>query len=84
MILNKQVFRYQDKVLVEKATVRPPYKHERIFQDEGCFLYVKGTGVKLMSSQDNLHLDTASKEAVLLKCDTYFVEFIKEDSSQIV
>lgn len=84
MILDKQIFKYQNKTLIEKAIVRPPYKHERIFQEEGCFMYVKGAGIKLMSSQDNLHLNSAPQEAVLLKCDTYFVDFIKETNNQLV
>lgn len=84
MILKKQTFQYQNKTLIEKATVRPPYKHERVFQEEGCFMYVKGNGVKLMSSQDNLSLNAAPQEAVLLKCDTYFVDFIKETDDQLV
>ena len=82
MILNRQKFQYQNKTLIEKATVQPPYRHERIFQNEGCFLYVKGTGAKIMSSQENLQF--APKEAVLLKCDTYFVDIIKNANHQTI
>lgn len=63
-------------MLIEKATFKSPYKHEGIFQNEGCFLYIKGEGSKLLSSEDKIYVN--SKEAVLLKCGTYFLDFLKD------
>ncbi len=82
MKLNRQVFKYKGKVLIEKVVVKPPFKHEGVFQNEGCFLYMKGTGAKVLSSEDNLQM--ADREAVLLKCDTYFIDFIKKSDNQEV
>ena len=75
--LKKQSFQYQNRTLIEKVLVSPPYKHERVFQNEGCFLYLKGAEGTLMSTHDKFKFDNGSKEAVLLKCDTYYLDFIK-------
>lgn len=77
MIVKKQSFEYQNKVLIEKAILEAPYRHEGVFQNQGCFLYIKGAEGKVLSSHDNFEFDKESKEAVLLKCDTYFLDFIK-------
>ncbi len=75
MILARQTFEYQDKTIIEKVTFKPPFKHEGVFHNEGCFLYFKDSGTKLLSSED--HLEGKSKEAVLLKCGTYFLDILK-------
>ncbi|GJM36552.1 MAG: hypothetical protein DHS20C18_55530 [Saprospiraceae bacterium] len=82
MKLNKQTFRYKNKILIEKAIFTPPYRHERAVQNEGCFVYVQGTKTKIYSSDDNLKIE--NKEAILLKCDTYFFDFIQESENQSV
>lgn len=82
MILKKQSFNYQDKVLIEKATIQPPYKHERSFQNEGCFLYMKGAQGKVLSSKEVFEFDNEPREAVLLQCDTYFLDFVKPVSNE--
>lgn len=82
MKLNKQAFQYKDKVLIEKAVFTPPYRHERAFQNEGCFVYMKGTGATIMSSEDKLTI--GNKEAVLLKCNNYFLDFIQQTENQTV
>ena len=84
MILQKQSFHFQGKVLIEKATLQPPYRHENVFQDEGCFLYMKGVNGKLMSAIDNFQFDAAPTEALLLKCGNYFVDFVATAQNQTV
>ncbi|GJM63508.1 AraC family transcriptional regulator [Persicobacter diffluens] len=81
----KQTFDYKDKVVIEKATIRPPYRHEAIFQNQGCFLHLKGAATLVRSAQDNIPLQ--SQDAVLLKCNTYFIDFLKgreEDEHEVV
>ncbi|TXF89042.1 helix-turn-helix transcriptional regulator [Neolewinella aurantiaca] len=82
MSAKQQGFKYQDRVLIEKMVIQPPYRHERVFQDEGCFLYVKEVGVRLLSSKDNLLVE--GREAVLLKCDTYFMDIVKRTDEREV
>ncbi|NME70464.1 helix-turn-helix domain-containing protein [Flammeovirga aprica] len=67
-------FNYQGRPLIEKNTFKVPYTKERIFQNEGCFLYMKDAHIKLRSPQDNV--EVKKKEAILLRCDTYFLEFL--------
>lgn len=82
MIISRQTFEYNNRIIIEKVILQPPYRHEGVFQNEGCFLYLKKTGAKLLSSEDKLQL--APKEAVLLKCDTYFLDIIKESDNDTV
>ncbi|WP_109831512.1 helix-turn-helix domain-containing protein [Reichenbachiella versicolor] len=84
MILKKESFQYKDKVLIEKAYIKPPYKHGRVFQNEGCFIHLKGATGKLMSSEDSFDFTPNLKEAILLKCDTYFLDFVKSTSEEAV
>ncbi|MCP9235236.1 helix-turn-helix domain-containing protein [Lewinella sp. JB7] len=82
MILSRQTFRYDNKTIIEKAVIRPPFKHERIAQDEGCFLYMKEATARLLSATEIVALEP--REAVLLKCDTYFLDFIQRSDEQTV
>lgn len=75
MVLSRQTFEYQGRKLIEKVTLKPPYMHEGIFHDEGCFLYFKDSSARLLSSSDNHKIN--AKEAVLLRCGSYFIDFIK-------
>ena len=82
MIIKRQSFKYKNKNLIEKAIVKPPFKHERIFHNEGCFLYIKNSDYKVQSSQENIKSE--SKEAVLFQCDTYFIEIFKNKKEEEV
>jgi AraC-like DNA-binding protein len=75
MIISRQTFEYQQKVIIEKVRFSTPFKHEAIFQNQGCFLYFKNTGAKLLSSEDNIEIN--NKEAVLLRCGAYFMDILK-------
>ncbi len=76
MIISRYNFKYQDKVLIEKIKILPPFRYEAIFQNSGCFVYFKEQGTKLISSEANAKLK--SNEAVLLKCGSHFVDWLKE------
>lgn len=82
MNVKKQAFKYKNKEIIEKVIFTPPYKHENVFQNEGCFLYMKENGAQLISSQSDIYV--AKKEAVLLKCDTYFMDMIQNTNKGIV
>ncbi|MBD0403932.1 AraC family transcriptional regulator [Flammeovirga sp. EKP202] len=73
-------FNYQGRPLIEKNIFKVPYTKERVFQNEGCFLYMKDAHIKLHSPQDNL--EVKKKEAILLRCDTYFLEFLHKQKEQ--
>ena len=79
MIKNRQVFEYQNQILIEKVTIKPPFRYEAIFQNEGCFIYVTGASSKIQSSEENFNIK--NKEAVLFKCGTYFVDWLKNSEN---
>lgn len=85
MILDRQSFSYRDRKIIEKATFSRPFRHEGVFQNEGCFLYVKGEGSTIFSADDNLEIK--KREAVLLKCGTYFLDMMEnseEDKLEVI
>ncbi|WP_417602819.1 helix-turn-helix transcriptional regulator [Owenweeksia hongkongensis] len=84
MILKNQSFTYKEKVIIEKVVLKPPYRHGRVFHNEGCFMYLKGAQGKMMSSEDSYNFKEEPKEALLLKCDTYFLDFVKSASNEEV
>ncbi|AZQ64069.1 AraC family transcriptional regulator [Flammeovirga pectinis] len=75
---KRQSFKYRGRPLVEKVSISVPYTKEGVFQNEGCFLYVKDATVKLHSAHERI--EVKQKEAILLKCDTYFLEFIGREN----
>jgi len=81
MIEDRIIFSYKDKPLIEKIVINPPFSYNAIFHNEGCFIYVKGSKTKLLSSEINLELE--DREAVLLKCGAYFAEWVKEATQPI-
>ena len=76
MIIERKTFSYKGKVIIEKVLISAPYKYEAIFHNEGCFIQIKGAGTKLLSAEDNLLIK--NQEAVLMKCGTYFLDFINK------
>lgn len=75
MITSRRTFSYQGQVIIEKMTIKTPFRYEAIFHERGCFIYFKDTGPKLASSQNNVQLK--GNEAVLLKCGSHFVDLLK-------
>lgn len=61
---------------------RPPFIHERVFHNVDVIIYMKEAGGKILSSEDNRQF--APKEAVFLKCDTYFLNIIKDTNNKPV
>ncbi|MEM8525773.1 MAG: AraC family transcriptional regulator, partial [Bacteroidota bacterium] len=79
MIQSRQILKYQNKNLIEKVVIQPPFRYNPVFQDSGCFLYAKGNTPKLLSSEVNIKLK--DKEAVLLKCGAYVTDWLQTANS---
>ena len=75
MIIKREKFKYRDEILIERLFFQPPHTYEVTFQNEGCFLYVKGGDTKVLSSEAKVQID--ENEAVLLNCGTYFVKWLR-------
>jgi AraC family transcriptional regulator, exoenzyme S synthesis regulatory protein ExsA len=82
MIHNRQKFDFHHQTLIEKVTIRPPFRYEAIFQDEGCFLYVCGARTHFNAPTEKIHINAG--EAVLLKCGSYFVDWLKNAHASTV
>ena len=82
MIIERKTFTYKEKVIIEKVLISAPYRYEAIFHNEGCFIQIKGAGTKLLSVEDNLLIK--NQEAVLMKCGTYFLDFIHKITGDTV
>lgn len=76
MVLARTVFKYKDRIFIEKVKIRPPFRFESILQDTGCFVYSKECELQLLSSDCNIHLKC--EEGALLKCGSYLVDIAKE------
>lgn len=82
MIIERKTFSYKGKVLIEKVLISAPYRYEAMFHNEGCFMQVRGAGTKLLSAEDNLLIE--NQQAVLMKCGTYFLDFIHKIAGNTV
>lgn len=76
MVVNRQVFEYQGRRLLEKVRIKTPFKYEALFEEEGCFLFFKESGSTIFSSETRFQLK--EREAILLRCGTYFLEFLDQ------
>lgn len=81
MVIDRQTFTYQDKKIIEKVIFRTPFRLDTIFKNQGCFLYFKNPGVKILSSEDNDEIK--KNEALLLRCGSYFIDFIHRNTDQV-
>lgn len=82
MIIERKTFSYKEKVIIEKVLISAPYRYEAIFHNEGCFIQIRGAGTKLLSVEDSLLIE--NQEAVLMKCGTYFLDFINKIAGDTV
>lgn len=82
MILTREKFEYQNEILIERVIINPPFKYEAIFQNEGCFIYVKGAASKFLSSEGKLTIN--DKQAVLLNCGAYLVEWLEKSKMDTI
>jgi AraC-like DNA-binding protein len=80
MILSRKKLEYKGQAIIEKLVIAPPHRYEANFQNEGCFVYVSGSEWNVKSPSEEVQM--GSNEAVLLKCDSYFVDFIRRSKSE--
>ncbi|MGL1889450.1 MAG: AraC family transcriptional regulator [Reichenbachiella sp.] len=82
MLKSRQKFDYKGRTLIEKIIVEPPFRHESLFQNEGCFLYVSGGKSSFNSSNQQIAL--TSTDSVLLKCGRYIVDVMQEFENDLI
>ena len=85
MIINHQKLDYREKSLIEKVTIKAPFHFSVIFPDEACFIFFEKGETTIKSPFDQMPVK--SNESVLLKCGTYFADFLKyakNDEYQVI
>lgn len=70
MIFDHQKINFKEKCLIEKVTVKAPFRFSVDFPDEACFIYFEEGNSKINSPYDQVKI--SPQESVLLKCGTYF------------
>lgn len=76
MILSRQKFDMSGRVLIEKVIIQTPFQYDVLFQDEGCFFYF--SGASSIFNAPNQSVEIKNEEAILLKCGSYFVDWLKK------
>lgn len=79
MILEQKQFDLHGKKTFEKISLKPPFKVTNQMQNEACFMYMEEGAYDISSETE--HVKIQSKEAVLMRCGSYFTEFLKTVSA---
>ena len=81
MIIQHQKIDFGNKPLIEKVTVKSPFRHSLNYPDDACFIYFEEGKAKINSAYEQEQI--INKEAVLLKCGTYFSDLIPQPQSDM-
>lgn len=73
MVFDKQKFSYQQRVIIERMTLRAPYQMEVLLKKQGCFLFFKKAGFKLIASHNEISIQ--KEEALLLNRGSFLFDF---------
>lgn len=74
MILSRKSFSYKDTVVIEKVWVQLPFRYDALFQDEGCFLFMKEVPTRVTTATSTQNF--SANDAILLNCGSYFIDWI--------
>lgn len=74
MIINHEKIDYGTSPLIEKVTIQPPFRLSLNFPNDACFIFFSSgsTLINAPYEQKTIH----DKEAVLLRCGTYFSQLL--------
>lgn len=75
MIKDHICFNLFEKMIFEKAILKPPFKTPNQMPDEACFLYVLQGEQNIHSTTEREHL--RPKDAVLMKCGMFMGEWLQ-------
>ena len=79
MFLDHQRLDLFDKMLFEKALIRPPMRRPLAMPNEACLLYIiKGVNEVISPTETELVNET---QALMMKCDNYFFEMKSADKA---
>jgi AraC family transcriptional regulator, exoenzyme S synthesis regulatory protein ExsA len=79
MMLDHKQFDLYGKKIFERIGLKTPYRLNNHMPEDACFMYMEEGDYDISSPTD--HVRIQAKEAVLLRCGSYFTEFLKTVSS---
>jgi len=79
MLQSHQKLELENKCLIEKVVLEAPFRYSVRFHDEACFIYFLKGVATINSPVEQIHI--GPKEAVLLKCGSYFADLLKYGTS---
>lgn len=74
MIEAHRVFHFREYEIIEKLTIKAPYRYIRPFQESACFIYLREGEALLYAADKTLRF--TNHEGVLLRCGAYFGDLI--------
>ncbi|MEN9684962.1 MAG: hypothetical protein RLZZ28_748 [Bacteroidota bacterium] len=80
MIIDRKHFDLNNTCVIEKLRIKTPFRYAAIFQNEACFLFIRDGEAAFNSATEKLNIDVS--ESVLLKCGSYFADFIQKSANQ--
>ncbi|MFA6437692.1 MAG: AraC family transcriptional regulator [Bacteriovoracaceae bacterium] len=80
MILSHSHFDLYGKSIFEQITLTPPFTVANHMPNEACFLYLEEGAYTINAPEE--HVSMHAKDAVLMRCGSYFTEFVKTAASE--
>ena len=74
MITNHEKIDYGSRPLIEKVTIKPPFRLSLNFPNDACFIFFDTGSAKVNAPYEQTAI--SSKEAVLLRSGTYFSQLL--------
>lgn len=74
MILDHQKFDYGERRLIEKVTIKAPFRFAVDFPNDACFIYFEEGSTKVNAPYEQVAVNTG--DSILLKCGTYFSDLM--------
>lgn len=81
MIINHRKIAFGSHPLIEKVTLKAPYRFAVNFPEEACFIYFAAGDTSVHSAY--VSEEVKDREAVLLKCGSYFADLMPQPHSDI-
>ena len=70
-----------DKMVFERAIVKPPFSLPNHMHDEACFLYIMNGASRTYSENETLELE--ARESVLMRCGNFLAQVMPSETSPV-
>lgn len=80
-VIDHNCFMLYDKMIFEKAVLKPPFSMPNNMEKEACFMYVLNGSYNAISEQETFHV--ATNDAVLMKCGNFVGQMRPSSESEV-